>query len=563
MPLIFGVYSKKEKTFQNNFEKAIKSFAFENHQNRTINKYCFNFFQLYHCPLWSKKEIYSSIENYHIWIAGDIYNSDSTSKSSENTNGIAFQILNDFIKNNENFTAKYYGQFSIIIYNSYSNKLIITNDTFGFYPLFIYETNDYFSFCSEFEPLVNLPWFNKKLNYQAIIEYFNIGITLQNKTFYEEINLLDKSTIIEINQNINKKTQTKQSHISINKKIDLVSAVEEVSFLLKNSINTLLKNNTEQQITISGGLDTRLILNAIDENQVKNYDFVTFKTTRLDENSDRDILIAKEICKYKSLKHSVIEMPAWSVQWNKNFSTSFFNTWREKNDKRILTGVFGTEFLNSGWSCQYPFNVNTQKKTKIFNKLKFNNFSKAFTDVIINSTTNPLIEMSNIIKNIEHENSQYYFAINHFSKSFFTGIYHGSAGRWVNPFDFLTSISSPFVDEKLISFCLSLPFNIISDKNHNLYRELFKNHFSKLNHIPTTSTVVNKFNNLIPFCKTGQDPVDLKSINYKAFLNEIISNKKYLERNLYSGDIANQLNDEMFRQRFIDFEAWLMFYYDN
>ena len=170
--------------------------------------------------------------------------------------------------------------------------------------------------------------------------------------------------------------------------------------------------------------------------------------------------------------------------------------------------------------------------------------------------------MKNIIGNINHENSQYYFAISHYSKSFFTGMYYGSSGRWVNPIDFVTSISSPFIDDKLISFCLSLPASIINDNNHNLYKKLFEK-YNKLNHIHTTSTVVHKFEGLIPFCTKGTDPVDLKRVKSNKFLLEILENKKYLKENIYSNNILSFLNDTTFQQRFIDFEAWMEFYHYN
>lgn len=566
MSLLLGTYIK-----DGNYDETVLTEGFKNftHSNiRTIETFKFKKLRLDFCQLWAKKENYFLEENgIYIWVSGDINSIENHDPNQvlQKNNFLKF-ILKAYLKSDLTIFKYLSGEFTIVIYNSLNEELLITNDSFGLYPLFICDFGKYFVFCNEYEPIVKLKEFKKELDYQAISEYFSFGFSLNNSTFFKEIKNSEPATILKIENNNISKSKYEELKVSINNSLTPEVIANEIASILKPTVANIINTPESFLCTLTGGLDTRLVLSNISPNLRKELNFATISTPYLALDIDKDILIAKQIAKELNLKHTIEFFPSWHIQYEKEFELSFFNTWREKSDKRGITGVYGTELMGGGWFSMMPEiiqNKITNKKTPFQLKNIFKDKpSSIFSEQFLKQTDNSANILEKELNNKSCENNYYQFAMEHITRGFYTYFHSGTRNKWHHTHDLLTNIVTPFSDKKLLKYFLTIPFEYLVDKNYSVYNMLFKNHYPVLTHIPTTSKLGLITGNCIPFFNIGKDPMNERKKNYDKITNQIINDNFTWDRNFYNKNslIKNIKQNSDLLNKFIDFESWYRYY---
>lgn len=90
------------------------------------------------------------------------------------------------------------GIFAFAIWDDYKKELIIARDRYGIKPLYYAQIADQFVFASEYKAILTHPDFQRKLNLNALKEYFTFQNIFSNITFMEGINILEAGSYIRI-----------------------------------------------------------------------------------------------------------------------------------------------------------------------------------------------------------------------------------------------------------------------------------------------------------------------------------------------------------------------------
>ena len=85
---------------------------------------------------------------------------------------------------------KFNGMFAFAFWDSKKRVFLIARDRYGIKPLYYSFQNKIFSFASEQKSIIVQKSFEKKIEYEAFMEYFTFQNILTNKTFFKDIYLL-------------------------------------------------------------------------------------------------------------------------------------------------------------------------------------------------------------------------------------------------------------------------------------------------------------------------------------------------------------------------------------
>lgn len=179
------------------------------------------------------------------------------------------------------------GMFSFAIYDHKNKEVFIARDRFGEKPFFYnYVPGKHFIFGSEIKAL----WaagIEKKINNRMLYNYLSFG-SLQNRgdlseTFFENIIRLPRAHYLKIdvsNLSLKSKEYWKIDTAKINGSIKPEEAFQQFNELFYTSVNRRLRSDVAVGSSLSGGLDSSLIVCVIDEllNQHKTEHPFTQKT---------------------------------------------------------------------------------------------------------------------------------------------------------------------------------------------------------------------------------------------------------------------------------------------
>jgi len=509
----------------------------------------------------------SSDDTQIVFLSGHIYNLDKLAEIFSISKGIGLSELPQYFANNaEKFLSAADGIFSLVYYNALTHELIIANDTFGLYPLFYYEDEDFFIFSNEFEPITRYKYFNNTLDQDAIAEYFALGSPLAGKTFFKKIRNLLPTSILTINSEQITQKKYDIPQIAINYSYNADQFAEQIATVFHNAVQARMAINGKKYCMLTGGLDTRLILSNLDKEQRSSTDFITFKTPGLDPAMDKDVIVAKMIADKLSLNHFVIDFPPWLSLWNEEFSLTFFDIWREHHHELVIGGIYGGEFLTGTCFEIIPKEVYLSKKRKFFLKdllskkniefKKLNILSENF----IKGICNPYETLDEEINKIKVENKILRFAIDYLTRGFFTQIYGGLRSTHAMPYGFTAKMLTPFLDNNYLNVLLSIPDTVLLDERQRLYNTIYKNFVPELNNIPTSNIAfVKTESNCIRFIEEGLESKNIRVFRNSKLLNDLLTSESAIKKNIYDRDFimrnCNNLDSKIMKS-FFDFESW-------
>lgn len=475
------------------------------------------------------------------------------------------------------------GIFLFAIYDYNLHELIICNDRYGLKPLYLCDRDNYLLFSSEIKAILQDTSFNRKINLQAMGEFFSFGYVLGDNTLIEGIKLLPPASIFSYS---NGKSEIKQYwNWNKIKKIDVIDEeqiVNELGELWLQAVERRMQGNGKIGVSLSGGLDSRAIVSAIDP---KHYpiDALTFGKTDCD-----DYTIAKRVCDKLGIKHYFVEITAetWFSGIEKTvwvteglLNVIHQHTWdaidKTKEYYDINLNGYAGDLVVGGSYLSNDF-MNIKNMSNYFNSvfLKMNNghigtickneiYSNNIADILHNSSKYSLE------KKIEQEvktpaDSDYFFLNNR-----------------VRRFTLMGTVSvqtklenrKPFFDNDLIEFVYSLPNEIRS--NHYIYNKMLLKFFpATFKTIPwqntglpiDTSKIIARGYSIYRTCKSVTNrllqkmslPLIFKdNTNYVDYNNWMRDNKelrkyiydtllseKSLNRGYFNSDFIRKLIDE-------------------
>ena len=307
------------------------------------------------------------------------------------------------------------GQFLLIIY--FNNKLTLITDRLGYYPVYIYQNNNDFSFSNS---MLTISSNNKlKLNKVGVAEYLSenykyITYACCDQNLFENINYLKPGTkyTIENNKVDNQEYFHLKKYLKIGKynNFDELVHLAEKYFIDNLSFLENYKNYVSSDIT--GGVDTRLVLATLQKIGIKPQvglqavkEYSDFSNT----GKFSEINIVNQIVNHYDLNLNLFSENEYSKNRDKiedlslflshkqtyNRRTGYFMSMRNLDTKILTSGLSGTEQLRLSY-------YNYFKKNK---KLNLNTFLREH------------VELVDILKDNFLSQNQYYDHLNKFYKN--------------------------------------------------------------------------------------------------------------------------------------------------
>lgn len=374
------------------------------------------------------------------WIEGEIYNLNEILELFKyNSKTFSELLIDAYIKNQlEMVLSMIDGSFTAILYDKRELKLI--SDRYGMKPLYFWNNEGNFAWVSEVKALLALKCFTPEINTPAINCFMDLGHLLGDTTWFKDVKMINAASIITYslkerkimeNQRYWKWSSIKPQTLSFNK------AIVRLRNLLQIAVNKRVKVGERLGVSLSGGLDSRSNLAAI--NQISGLDVVCFTFGKKDCD---DIKIASMVTSIKNNPHYVFELnennwmdERFNLVWNTDGMGSLLHLHNPKSDKYLkelfdihINGFIGDLCMGGSWIDELE-----KKITKAAAYRKFGKYI-AFTDINSN------------FYNISHQDP--YFIDTRVRR--FTNIGQIGYSRTVET-------RKPFLDNDLIEFLYGLP----------------------------------------------------------------------------------------------------------
>jgi len=203
------------------------------------------------------------------------------------------------------FASKLRGAFCAVVLDADAGELLLINDAVGSYPLYWFAASDRFVFASELKSVLRAPGVETRLNPRAVADYFSYGFVFGEKTLAEGVDMLPSGATLKFSRETGDVDVSRYSHpqdLFDEPRDDESEYLEDLAKTFKSSIGSCLEGDLDVGVSLSGGLDSRAILSAIDcrERSIATY--------TLGVEGCADQVIADKISKLLGTKHRFFEL---------------------------------------------------------------------------------------------------------------------------------------------------------------------------------------------------------------------------------------------------------------
>jgi hypothetical protein len=361
------------------------------------------------------------------------------------------------------------GNYSLALYDSKKKRLKVEVDSFGIRPIYYCVTEDFFAFCSEFEPLLSLSFVEKSLNKQALADFLTLGLTMEGDTFFKSVKRLPSNNKLMVSKDLFelKEKDLSPSTLAINSSI--AECAGHADKLFKESLSRWITHYGLKSANLTGGADTRLILANLSKEQKESFTFNTECSVYLDEDSDKDVIVAKRLASSFRLKHKISKTSKRGDPSFENFNRRYYG------ENLSLSGsyggeVFGADAMNA---LGFAFEASEEK-------------AKELIDTVFSSSASLINPRLRLEAERKVTQSKHGFSYQLLFNSFFNSIYEGGTwGHWLMPCLLTTRKMSPFWDTDLLNYLSQIPEEKI--RNYKLYSEVFGLKNKKFKEVPLNS----------------------------------------------------------------------------
>jgi asparagine synthase (glutamine-hydrolysing) len=156
---------------------------------------------------------------------------------------------------------KFNGMFALAFWDCKARKLLLARDRYGIKPLYYAQQGNSFAFGSEQKAITAQPQFERRLDKQALLEYFTFQNIFTDRTLLRDIHLLPAGHFATLDLNadrpILKRTQywdyrfREPDHPARREEY-----IEELDRLFRQAVNRQMVSDVELGVYLSGGIDS-------------------------------------------------------------------------------------------------------------------------------------------------------------------------------------------------------------------------------------------------------------------------------------------------------------------
>lgn len=313
-----------------------------------------------------------SNEDRTIWVIfnGEIYNHAELKKSLKKRHNFKSNtdteiLLHLYEEQGIDMLKRLQGMFAFCIYDSNNKILFIARDRAGIKPLYYYDKQGEFIFCSEIKGILKYSNISKKLNKNALESYLTFRANTNDETFFSDIFKLKPGHYIiyslkHSQRQIKKYWDVKYSPTNKSEKY----YSEKLLNLLDESVKPRLICDVPYGIYLSGGVDSGTILSLMKKNTSErvNSFSVGFEQEEHTETNEAKFLADKIGSNHHELlikQNSIKKLPEIIHHLDEpmcdptSIPIYFLSEYAKRYCKVILTGE-GADELFAGYP-QYKF----------------------------------------------------------------------------------------------------------------------------------------------------------------------------------------------------------------
>lgn len=244
---------------------------------------------------------------------GEIYNYKELRKILEKrytfkTDGDTEVVLAAFERWGPACLNHFNGMFGLAVWDKTKRELFIARDRLGIKPVYFYDNLEQFAFSSEIRSLLELPFVEKKINEDALVDYLRYGTVHAPRTIINGIRMIMPGHYVLLNDDGIKTHQywninLHYSSESFNQTYDQVK--NRTKELFYESVERRLVADVPFGAFLSGGIDSSAIVGAMSE--VSNNKIDTFSVTFAEEEFS-EAKYARIISKKFNTNHHEIKL---------------------------------------------------------------------------------------------------------------------------------------------------------------------------------------------------------------------------------------------------------------
>jgi len=539
MPGIIGIVSQSNiPQIKFLFDKTVESILHENWYK--VNNFATPNLALarVHLGIFNqeKQPIFNEDKSLCIFMDGKVYGYEKDKKTLRQK-GHKFTINNDpefclhlYKEEGENFVKKLNGCFLIVIYNFKKRELLIFNDRYGLLPHYYALVNGKLFFAPEAKAILQNENFRKEIDNEAVSDLFAFGEVIGDKTFFKDIKTLPPASILKYKRG---KVSIKQYwdfpyNPNYSKKDE--DFINELIQKFKNAVKRRTKENHKYGVSLSGGLDSRLVASTMVKEKKDKVTAITFGSLDCSE-----VKIAQKVSEVIGTKSKILLITPELLLDNSNrtvylsegldyIGVSFIPPLIKemKDNIDVIFDGFALDLtLGGSYLDKFPYKFQTERElfdilyrkrrlfldeelknlfqNEYFHKIKeftFSSLDKSFKD----------IKEAHLLNKIDH-----FFLQHHVRRFTLMGVVLGRN---------FVEYSHPTYDNDFIDIILTIPPEL--RKSHIIYRKFFKKIFPELAKIPYDKTSIRP-DLPIGFWK--------KSIKYQHYLEVIKKRIRRISKN--------------------------------
>jgi asparagine synthase (glutamine-hydrolysing) len=209
------------------------------------------------------------------------------------------------------FVGELNGCFAFAIWDSRQGKLIIINDRYGLRPIYYTWAPRRLLFASEVKAILQDPTIKRTIDDEAVADFIIFETIFGDKTFFTDIRILPAASVL-VYQNGRLSLQSYWDfHFQENgQKLSEDAYIEQLDYLIRQAVERQMQGNYTKGVFLSGGLDSRVLLGAIDQKHFPVHTFTHGPSTC------HDVRFAEMIANRVGSKHHY-------VAFNPDFLSSF------------------------------------------------------------------------------------------------------------------------------------------------------------------------------------------------------------------------------------------------
>lgn len=200
------------------------------------------------------------------------------------------------------FVAEINGSFSFAIWDSVQHKLIVVNDRYGLRPVYYTWTDHRILYASEVKALLQDPTVRRTLDNEAVADFLTFQIVLGDRTFLADIKVLPPASVLTYqNGRLSLQQYWDIDFQEDGEKLSENAYIEHLVFLIRQAVERQMQGDHSKGVFLSGGLDSRVLLGAIDRRHFPVHTF-TQGTPKCN-----DVRFARELAERVGSRHHSVE----------------------------------------------------------------------------------------------------------------------------------------------------------------------------------------------------------------------------------------------------------------